>query len=392
MTKEFEVLMRLVGKAVRGIEVFAEYCDKELLRQIAIYQNVWTIIYPYSDIFSPIDKYYEEFILSITSFVKQVDYSLNVIKKLHDAGFKVCLLKGISNAVLYPKPQYRISSDTDILIREEDEEKVSEYLKSLGYKVFERDKLMHHFNAYHPIGGIMEVHVKLYQDITKKYIMNNLEPYNEEYRFIEIDGIEVPVLGINDGLVYITAHYIKHFTNSGGGIRQMLDLLLYMEKYSDEIDFSRYDNYLKELHYDKLIDVVKTIGAKYWGFDYPIKYEDLAQRLLEDSQNSGLFGDYKGSTRGFYREYCHFRFNNSLVGEIEYMGSDKGGLLRRIFPTGKYMVDWGTKFAKFKLLLPLAWAWRLLVVAFRYIMSAFKKQDENTARRLELVRDLGMIK
>jgi hypothetical protein len=144
------------------------------------------------------------------------------------------LLKGTTLAALYAEPEARISGDTDVLINSDKEDKASEVLKTLGYEVSKREEHEHHFEAKHPIGGLMEVHVELIQKSVSDMAFYNKVEYNEEFR-IHQNGVKT--FGFNDGLVYNAVHFIKHFVKSGAGVRHIMDMLLYMKKYEEEIDF-----------------------------------------------------------------------------------------------------------------------------------------------------------
>ena len=53
--------------------------------------------------------------------------------------------------------------------------------------------------------------------------------------FFGVQLLSVQTDSMKDTLMYLTAHYIKHLINSGGGVRKMMDLLLYIEKNKDKI-------------------------------------------------------------------------------------------------------------------------------------------------------------
>ena len=62
---------------------------------------------------------------------------------------------------------------------------------------------------------------------------------------------------------------------------------------------------MKKLRYDKLLDVLKTIGAKYFSFDYPMIYENEACKLLTDTENGGCFGFMADDRANFYKMYYY---------------------------------------------------------------------------------------
>jgi len=271
MTQSFEIMLRMFGCGALGTEYRCEKnndIDADAVISLANSQGVWTVIYPVLSKICDVSSYRFRFLESVANYVRRNEFTLNIIKKISDAGIDVCLLKGASSSMLYKNPDYRISGDTDVLINPSDEKKVKDILLTCGYTLYKRTKNDHHLKAKHPVGGLLEVHLNLYSYVTEKILFNGKIEYNEEYIETEIYQKKVKVLGINDNLNYLTAHYIKHFITGGASIRQMMDLLLYMKKYEDKIDFEKYDSLMRELRYDKLIKAVKGVGVEYFGMEF----------------------------------------------------------------------------------------------------------------------------
>ncbi len=392
MTEHFKNMLYLFGANAQGIDAHIDgELNIEKIRKLAIEQGIWTLVYPELSKLCDAKKYHMEFFSMVSKGIAKKEFTLKILKKLEEAGVSCCLLKGASVSELYNDSECRISGDTDILINPEDEEKLKKVLLESGYVVEDRSKNDHHLKAYHKTGGLLEAHVRLYSETTEKILFNGLNMYGEAWVKRDINGAEYNVLGINDGLMYLTAHYIKHLVNEGGGVRQMMDLLLYIEANRDKIDFEKYEKYLSLLKYDKLIDVVKTIGAKYFGFDYEIKHGDLAEKILTDSEKGGIFGFEADDRANFYEQYCKNRTTMSKAKYKVFM-SLKGErtIFDKIFPSQKMMVHvYGYKFAQKAILLPVAWVWRLLRIILK--KDNKKSAQEGNGARIKLMRDLGMI-
>ncbi len=393
MTHTFKQMLRLLGAAINGVPFSPERgADIPKLRSLAISQSVWPLVY------SELEKqlgngavkaYETEFLETAADGLQRSYFQLETISELNALGIKCCLLKGAHAASCYPHPELRISSDADILIDPKNEEQAIEFLRKKGYDVKERAQNDHHAKAYHPVGGLLEVHVRLYSIPTEQLVLDGLDLYREEWRLENTDGYDMWVLGVNDGLMYLTAHYIKHLVNEGGGIRQMLDLLLYIKKYKNQIDFDAYKEMLVRLKYDKLIDVVKTAGAVYWGFDYPVKYPELADKLLSDSEEGGIFGFDREVKNGFYSLYCQKRRGSVKAQALMYLKGETR-LIRRIFPSKLHMLQCGYAYAKHTFLLPLAYLHRIAdKLLKRDITSKARAADDGG--RMKLMNELGMI-
>lgn len=386
MTEEFKLMLYAMngdcGEHIKNQNI-------KNLHKLAVSQGVWTLVYPNLQNYFDLTEYAGSFLTTVVRAARSSIFNLRIISMLRENGLQAVLLKGADIARLYPNPEYRVSGDTDILIRPGDESKVSSFLENHGYSVSPRSKNDHHFKAVHPAGGLMEVHVRLYSRNTQKYILGDEQLYNEPYVKAKIEGYEVLTLGINDGLMYLTAHYIKHLVNEGGGVRQMLDLLLYMRRYNDEIDWERYNEVLKKLKYDVIIDVIKTIGAQYWGFDYPVKYPEFAEMLLNDSEEGGIFG-YMTQTRiGFYDEYCRLRSGALSYGIAKAVNAERN-IFNRLFPGKEFLISQGYSYAKHSFLVPFAWCANL-AGAFKRRMNR-DKFDNSNDKRMDMLRSFNMIK
>lgn len=398
MTNHFKNMLYLFAANARGIKIQLDgELNIEEIRRLAIEQGIWTLVYPELAKICDASKYHMEFFALVSKAIAQKEFTLDVIKKLEEQGIPCCLLKGASVSGLYADSECRVSSDTDILIDPKDEEKLKKALVKMGYGVEERDTNDHHLKAFHKIGGLLEAHIMLYSKTSEKFLFNGLSMYSENWATMNINGYDYHILGVNDGLVYLTAHYIKHLINEGGGVRQMMDLLLYMEKYKEEIDFERYENLLKELSYDKLVLVIKTIGAKYFGFDYEIKNEDLAEKILIDSEEGGIFGFSTDTRKNFYDSYCEKRTTMSKYQHKLYMSvNSELSIFDKIFPSQKVLVGvYGIEYARNKWLLPVAWVHRTCIIISRKITGKKASQKQVSTEfedRMQLMQDLNMIK
>lgn len=392
MTRAFENMLYLLGAGARGYRFSAVGMDMDAVREVSIQQGVWPLVYKAAEPTANVSSYRSEFVLTVARSVARKEFTLSVIKKMEEAGVKCCLMKGAAVANLYDKPECRISGDTDIFINPDDEPKAEKVLTELGYSFKKRGKNDHHLQAFHPVGGLLEVHVRMYSKTTEKIVFNGKIEYSDNLGKINIDGKEFNTMSIYDGLVYLTAHYIKHLLTSGCGIRQILDLLLYMERHREEIDFDKYNALLKRLSYDKLIDVIKSIGGKYFGFDYPVLYPELAEELLTDMENGGAFGYMADDRTNFYAMYCKAR--SGKLSDRIFMGLNREDhLVRKLFPSKDGMVHRGYKYAAKGWLIPVAWCNRFfdLVLKKSREMASEEPPEKRTKKRLDMIRRLDMI-
>lgn len=393
MTKAFEDMLYLLGAGARGYEVSACGMDMEAVRKCAIDQGVWPLVYKAAEKTVDVSKWRTEFICTVAQSVARREFTYSMIKKLEDAGIRYCIMKGGVTAALYDNPECRISGDTDIFITPADEVSAARVLKENGYTLAKREKNDHHLKATHPVGGLLEVHIRMYAKTTAKIVFNGNIKYSDEFEKINISGNEVYTMSAYDGLVYLTAHYIKHLLTTGCGIRQILDILLYMDKNKDKIDFDKYNALLKELSYDKLMDVLKSIGAVYFGFDYPVCDRALMEELLTDMENGGVFGYMADDRTNFYSMYCIAR-SKGLRHRLYFGFNREDLLIGKLFPSKADMLVRGYRYASKGWLLPVAWCHRLFDLALKRSRDSAKDDSalKRTRKRLEMMKRLDMIK
>ena len=395
MVTNFHTMLCLFGAASTGNNIQIQPdINVDAVISCAAKQGVWQLVYAVIQSLPEAQKFRLQFLTSVSEALRRNEFTLEVIDKIQKSGIDICLLKGVFASSMYANSDCRISGDTDVLISENDEKKVIEILKKAGYTIGEREKNDHHLKCKHPIGGLIEVHVSLYGEITDKIIFCGKLVYDEEYMEFEYGNRKIKTLGINDNLKYLTAHYIKHFLTGGSSIRQMMDLLLYMKHYQKYIDFDKYYELMKELKYDKLIEAVKTIGAKYFGMDFDISEEKLADDILNDCEAVGLFGSVKEKKSNVYEYFCSSRQNVSGIKlKLLFAFKSETTIFSRFFPSKRVLMKKGYKYAQNSFLIPIAWIHNL----YNYILKKdiYKKEkyvdDELTISRKTLMKKLDMI-
>lgn len=339
----------------------------------------------------------------------------NVLNKFFDAieekQIRYCVLKGESLSHLYYNPLLRISGDADILIDESDIEDILSILKSLDYEILPFSSDAHHFSANHPVAGKVEVHISLYPDIVENLWFDNKVLLLEDYRKVKTsEGRMIPTLGITDHFIFINLHFIKHFFINRTNIRQLMDILLYMKFYKEDIDWNRYNALLDYLKYKKFFRQLIGIGVFYFGIspdDLPeCQYDmDLMNLILRDMQVGGI--SEKDESAG----------NNLL---IDFYSKAKWETFREEPPDHKYirrfLTNWremllpkkeklSSEFSylkKFPYLYPVALMHRIVRLGIsigrgerRITQYIFQEKDhvykEVFERRIEIVKKLEMI-
>jgi len=398
MTTAFEQLLYIYGDAICGRKtVLPENCDRELIAEKAIEQNILPLVYfnIYGD--ETDNKYYPMIMTSLAVNERRMFFLGKLSKELKEAGIGHCVLKGSSLARLYPMPELRISGDVDILINPDDEKQVMEFLEKRNFIVREREENAQNFTAKHPKAGLFEIHVKLFDGEFDKYVLKGQfkvkEPFSE---MINPDGTTLNVLGKTDGLYFAASHMIKHFVKDGLGLRQISDWLLYVEKYGDEVDMESFNAVIKELEFEKFINAIYTIGNKYFkmNFDYE---DENPEGILSDMDDGGSFG-HNDIERSRYKK----RLLDNLYGkrEIEIKKNILVRLIKIAFPTKRTLIQKGfLNETSSIIMVPVGWVKRWLDVIFGGKISKIHSvtgkteiNEEKLEKRRETLKDYKFLK
>lgn len=269
---------------------------------------------------------------------------LNILDQLESNNIKHLPLKGAIVRNCYPNIQYRSMADLDILIPLCDIKKAGNVLKSIGYSA---EHLGGNHDCYvkKPYMNV-ELHramldetyqVNYYDDIWNKVIKKE----NKEYQY---------QLTNEDFFVYLIVHAAKHFSGGGTGLRIVLDIYYYLEKY--KLDFTYVYKELSKMNLDKFGNILINIS------------NSLFKNIKSDNNENEMLvlkyiiscGTY-GTTE-----------NHSAVSlEEEKLEKSKSKLIfRRLFPSYNTMKRRNPILAKIPILLPLFWFTRLIKGLFNF--------------------------
>lgn len=299
---------------------------------------------------------------------------------------KVIAVKGIICRSLYPVPDNRPSNDEDLYIRKEDKDKVKDILLNEGFTLaVESDDVDTYVDL---VSGLsIELHTSLFSKESKAYGKYQDEFDNAFDTLVkhDINGQEVYSLSYDLHLLFLLLHFTKHFLHGGVGIRQVLDIVMYIEAYKDKFNWNHIYEVLDELHIQTFI--VNILGLAYVhleldidSFQYPKDFHLLDNDdLLDDILDAGVFG--KSSME---------RVHSSTMTLNASTGNKS--ILRSIFPTSKELSGRYTYLKKYPFLLPIAWLNRI----FHYVTDKNNGDSSKTVeignQRIELLKKYDMIK
>lgn len=211
----------------------------------------------------------------------------------------------------------------------------------------------------------------------------------KNYREVGIHGISVRTMSHTDHFLFLVLHAFRHFTCSGFGIRQVLDILLYKKEFEVCIDW----NYIKEQlsRFDAFLflsDLI-YIGNKYLGFEFaPLSRPCCPEELIEDLLNNGAFGN---STQVQ-------RTANQMTGAAVFGKGKKMikslTLLRTLFPSKSQLLVHNPELQMKPWLLPICWVkrWKRFITHSKNNEGNLAKESiELSQRRIKLLKKYNII-
>ena len=276
---------------------------KEEVRQ----HNCMAIVYPvvkriqerFNCIDTDVYAMWQEEVEQLSSEHKLMDDNTRmIIEELNKENIEVALFKGAFLADLYPNYLFRDSYDVDFYVGQENKDKAIKVLENLGY-VIEQDEDLEDSKMMKKGDFIIDLHFSLwegYEEHNLKYLSElNIED-KDGFEDFENESIKCKVFNITKHYEYLFCHMVKHFKKSGIGIRHLIDVTLYYNKYEDIIDAKMLRESMKRLGYLEFYEAITSLCITHLGMkksalitDYIIE-PHVYDKLLNDIFDAGTYG------------------------------------------------------------------------------------------------------
>lgn len=288
------------------------------------------------------------------------------------AGIRHQVLKGAVLKKDYPSPEMREMSDIDLVVFDESLDRAARILEDMGFE--NKGLIKHHMIFKKQPSLCIEVHWCLFDE----NVGQSQHVYFKDFRSKVKEGFQYTYeFGLEDFYVYMIAHMAKHFFETGCGIRNLMDIYIYRNKYNGRMD----EKYLSgELDKCGLKDFEKHMRelAYIWLDDKacPEFYENLFAYMVD----SGIYGKNENGIWG------------QLAKETQHSENAK---LHYYFPSYSFMKEKYKWLDKKPFLLPIAWIIRGACAAkseeAKRHRDTFNSADkENTEKMLEMYHKLNL--
>ena len=280
-------LMGLIKDSILGTNTYkiSDDINIDKLLYMAKRHNVLNVIYPVL-IANGIsnENMMREFSVVVLMETKQQYYLDKIREKFEQEHIRFVCMKGSYIKTLYPETYMRSSSDLDIFVDDENTDKVRDIMEGLGFKT-ERFSHQMQDDVY-----LIENYVHI--EIHRKLISNKC-PWDEKCQDIidrivpKSEGSYEYVMTVEDFYLHMIGHMAKHMKYSGFGIRMLIDVWIYLDKFDDVIDNEILNKRLKYCGLDTFnSEIIKLIDYWFCDKDADEKTKTLGRYVLE----SGIFG------------------------------------------------------------------------------------------------------
>ena len=270
---------------------------------------------------------------------------LQELKSLEDQMEKAKIpcqpMKGARMKFYYPSPFLREMSDIDILIHGDFTEQAAEVLRGMGYCL--QQKIKHHDIYTKAPGIVVEAHRAMYDrtvDERQYAYFSDLSRAVRRKGFLYVYDFEP-----EDFYVYMIAHMAKHFYKRGCGIRNLVDIYVFRQRFGADMNADYLEKQLAGLGLGAFTEHMEKL-TRIWlqGEDG----EEFYGQLFDYMQGCGIYGK---DENGIWNRFCE-----------EGQSGRRNLKMWYHFPPYRYMVTyypWLTKNPVVgRVLLPAAWTAR----------------------------------
>ena len=385
MNADQRMLMELLSQGIKNkgdYNLFPDITDWEGIFYEAKKHDVHTILYPvYKQCFgnkgeNTFSKEWARAVIVEGAAQIQIAAAFaELINAFNGEGVETIALKGIVIKELYPSPELRTMADIDLLIHKQDFTEAAALLMEKGY-------INEGTNEKHTTFRLNEnVAVELHTALFNEKHSSSLSDFEAAVwcntMAYEVHGQALLVLNLECQLTYLCVHLAEHFKTGGFGLRQLCDIVVFVDRYYDEIDWKLFAERIGNLGISRFTHAMFLICNKYFDMKLPfdIKDSDIAdsdiadfhnagydfssQKLidafLEDILRGGIYGKSTDERQQSANVLKFMRNSGNLKKKTSFMY-----FLNLLFPSADSLCSRYGYCRKFRILLPAAWVHRLV--------------------------------
>ena len=367
MDKNLIFILKVIAAVIDGRELpkVQSDIDWKIVFNLCQQHNITSIVAhgivskEYTNVPPEVKKAFSDTLfLNIVKDEKQKNEIKRISQAFTNEKLKFMPLKGIILKSIYPSSDMRTMGDIDILVDIDSMQKYCKVMENLGY-TFVKDK--ENEVSYKNTSALIELH---------RYLIT---PGNDDMFSYYETGWNIAkqsedseckyILGKEDEFVYLICHFVKHYRNAGCGIKPLIDMWLYMNKF--ELDMNYINTQLEKMNLLKFVDNLYRL-IRVWFEDEP--WDELMVEMTNYIVASAEFGNTLNQAAA---ESLRDKAENKKQAKIFIY-------LSRIFLNKKGMKIKYPILNKLPFLLPVMWVWRIIeTIIFKRNKIAENRQAVN---------------
>lgn len=306
---------------------------------------------------SLVDKYKKDIFMINFLQKRNETGAVGIFKDLIAGSINFLALKGILLKKYYPLPELRTMCDIDILVKKEDVESAGNILVQSGYRKC-HGEAPHHIQYEKSGYPTVEVHWNIVKSVV---LQDEMEEFQksiwERTQYTDFHNLNIKTLGMEDFLLQLLMHMAAHITGGGFGIRQLIDLNLFVKNNLYTINWSMAEEQCRKTGFYDFACAVFQVSKELFDIKVPIEFEHKKNKnkkyiynLKKEIINAGVYGKRDiASSMGNQLAYNYSGKDKSSVSGVA------GRFIKFIFPSVSKLSDKYSYAQKYRILLPVAW-------------------------------------
>lgn len=385
MTTTQQGVLTLIRSAITGEKLALpegfslEEADELICRQSLLplaYQGAYNCGIPSQD---PImQRYYGKYMSILLRSENQMRTITRIFRAFDENGIDYLPVKGCVLKNFYPQPEMRMMVDADILIRQEQYDRIRPIMEALDFKEGETSACDVH---WHHKTILIELHRKLFSEKHKDLRRYFADGWS---RAVCTGGHRYDMPD-EDGFSYVFTHMAKHFRYAGIGVRQILDLWVYRRAKPD-MDEGKIEQIMDRIH---MLDFYRNIRRLLTVWFEGAETDPVTDLITNYVFSGGNFGSME------------VQLESEVLAGAKTEGSMKntrGRMLRNVIflPMDKMRQSYNILY-KYPFLYPFCWVARCFDILLHRRKNIRRKMavvrgasDEKIVARQKLLNDMGV--
>lgn len=286
-------------------------------------------------------------------------YSWEEVQKAFEtAGVDCFPVKGIVTKDYYPLAELRCMCDLDLLYKEEQDAKMKQTMKELGYSGHTEGIKHDHFT------NDLGVHVEMHREIVEAGTAYRKYYQNIWNRVIPMNGYQhIYRLTPEDVYIFTVVHMKEHFIHDEATFKMVMDI--YVMRKQLNLEQSYIEKELSSIGLNEFEKNVRELGRKWFETDVPIQADDSLFELSDYILGNRSYGNQSDHVANFAYEA-----KGSKVRYFLYAASPSLARLKSVF-------SW---LRKYPVLLPVTWIIRFV--------KALLERKHNVVNELSIMKSI----